>query len=44
MSTNATFDQAKHFLTVVSEKGTTREQITAIIEKGLLSDLLDANV
>ena len=44
MSTTATLDQAKHMLTLISQKGLPKDQLTALFEGGLLSDLLDADV
>lgn len=43
MST-ATFDQAKQFLTLVSQKNVPAEKLQAIYNSGLLSDLLDGNL
>lgn len=42
--TDATFEQAKHLLTLVSQKGTPREQLQKLNTSGLLADLLDANI
>jgi hypothetical protein len=42
--TDATWEQAKHFLTFVSQKGTRGSQLQKLVVSGLLSDLLDANV
>lgn len=40
----STFDQAKHLLTIVSQKRLEKEEFTALIESGLLSDLLEAHL
>jgi len=41
MST-ATLDQAKHILTLLSQKGVTKESLTTLVEAGHLADLLEA--
>jgi hypothetical protein len=42
MST-ATFGQANHILTLVNQKEVSKEKLTALVESGLLADLLDAD-
>lgn len=44
MSTTATLDQGKHFLTVLSQQGVTKEGLDAMIETGLFSDLCEASL
>ncbi len=44
MSTNASWQQAAHLLTLVSNKGLPIDQIQRLYSSGLLSDLLDADV
>lgn len=42
MST-ATLDQAKYILTLMSQKGVTKESLTTLVEAGHLADLLEAS-
>jgi len=44
MSTDASWPQAANLLTLVSNRGTSSEQVQKLYSSGLLADLLDANV
>ena len=42
MSTNATLPQAGHVLTLIDQKGVTKEQLTGAVSDGTLPDFLEA--
>jgi hypothetical protein len=42
MSTNATLPQAGHVLTLIGEKGVTKDQLTGAVSDGTLPDFLEA--
>lgn len=43
MSTRATLRQGAHILTLIGQKADDKDELTALIETGLLSDLLEAS-